>query len=278
MFPYIETKEALKANFSYLTPGQAPYYWILACLEFTLFKAAIELSGYIWFFTTSLLAALVMVCVARAMVQMCETQEQTEISQLRVARIVGISTALLSLAITMSRSKLETPLYLLSLAMSCIQAAVFLLLVKEEHLEQGKSANIPQLLVICTSLIFATHAATASLSTRHYLVALPEDLISGYGKSIDPTQWPTEYHVRDKTANFAIKEDAGPVVGGLYGVIYDAGNSSGVHQRHVAAAEYQVINLSVLALFLGLMWIAVLCRIVWHSEASHIRFFKLRRQ
>ncbi|MDY6949547.1 MAG: hypothetical protein SXG53_28015, partial [Pseudomonadota bacterium] len=190
MFAYIEAKEALKANLTYLSPGLAPYYWIVISLEFAAYHAATQLTGLSWWTTTIVVCCILMVACAFAVAQVCDLAEQTELAQIRVARIAGVATPFLSLALCMPKTRLYGPLFLITLAMTLLQSATFLFWVRETPLQKHESVNIPQLLIICTSLLFTSHALLGALATREFLVQLPRELHTGYGIKVPATPDP----------------------------------------------------------------------------------------
>jgi hypothetical protein len=177
LFDYVDAKEALKNHFTYLTPGNAPYYWIVIGLEVFLYKSAHELSDTPWMIAASFGCFLLVVCTALAARQTCDTDAQIEKTQLRVARIVGVTIPLVSIASVMNRTKFDTALMLLSISVTLAQVITFLFFVKEKNLTKDYSINIPQLLVICSSLVFSTHTTIASLSSNVFLSDIPDDLI-----------------------------------------------------------------------------------------------------
>jgi hypothetical protein len=273
MFPYIETHEALKANLTYLTPGQAPYYWIVIALEFAGFNAATELRNGQWWATLIVVAIILLMCGALAVKQMSDLPEETSRTQVRVARIVGVSTPFLALAFTMSKLRLDTGLFVLALSMTLVQAFTFLFLVKEEPLRAGKSVNVPQLLVICTSLLFATHAVIGSLSMRQYLLDLPAEMLTGYGiPAKEAKDWSIEMYEKQRIASRLLGSEAGPLVSGIYGVIDDVSGDKpfvrGIHRAHIDSARYQSANLQVLGAFFAALWIVVLVRTAFHARSA----------
>jgi hypothetical protein len=274
MFPYIEAKEALKANLSYLSPGLAPYYWIVISLEFSAYSAAMQLKGVPWWTTAFIASTILIVCCAFAVAQVCDLTEQTELAQIRVARIAGVSTPFISLALCMAKTRLDSFLFIIGLLMALVQSATFLFFVRETPLQKDKSVNIPQLLIICTSLLFTSHAMLGALATREFLIGLPKEVLTGYGKEAHITAeapWSPEVYEKERIAKLLLAEEGGPFVPGISRLLADIGDKNalrGVHRAYVNAAEYQARNLTVMIAFLASLWLVVLARTALQARST----------
>ena len=266
MCPYIETKEALKSNFSYLTPQQAPFYWILIALTFYLYKVSIELPFDKWIISFSVSAIFSFACVFYSLRHRIESTINEQIAQLRIARIVGITSPFLSFAFVVSRVKLDQDIFYISLGITLIHCAIYLFVVKDIPKDEERALNIPQVLVVCTALLFSTQATLGSLSTRTYIAQLPDKMFFGYDKDeVDTENWSTEDYRLDRYAKFAIRDESGPIAGSLYTLSYDVGSDAGVHRRYHEEAQFQVLNLKISAIFEGLLWLLCVFRIALYS-------------
>lgn len=266
MFPYIEAKEALKSNFSYLTPQQAPFYWILIALSFYLYRVSIELPFDKWLVSFFVAAIFSLACVFYSLRHFVESTSEQQVSQLRIARIVGITTPFLSFAFVVSRVKLDSALFFISLGVTLFHCAVYLFAVKDKPKDSELVLNIPQVLVVCTALLFSTQATVGSLATRSYISKLPETMFFGYGKEeVDTSPWTEDEYRTERYAKFAIKAEAGPFAGGIYGLSYDLGAQPGIHKRYFEDARFQVLNLKLSATFEALLWSLCLIRITLYS-------------
>ena len=271
MFPYIEAKEALKANLAYLSPGLAPYYWIVISLEFAAYNAAMHLSGYPWWITVCAIFGILVVASAFAASQLCDLTEQTELAQIRVARIAGVSTPFISLALCMHRTQLGPALFVVALLMTLMQSATFLFFVRETSLQKDKSINIPQLLIICTSLLFTSHSMLGALATREFLIDLPPEVLTGFGgPAVNPTAepWKEEMYKKERSAKLLLSEEGGLLAPGISRLLVDMDHKHGVHRAYVEAAKYQADNLRILAALFASLWIAMVMRTTSQARAS----------
>lgn len=290
MFDYFDLKDALKSNFNYLTPGEAPYYFIIIGLEVFLFKAAHELDGTAWFWATLGGCLLMSACVVAALAQKWDNDNTTERSQVRVGRIVGIAVPLIAIAVNMSKTKHTPALMLGGIALTFIQAGAFLLMVRERPLERDKSINIPQLLVICSSLMFSIQFTLSSMSGRLFLTQLPDEVVTSAGEKmvkVSDAASAAEKYVRDseeekrsdnaiaykrnKIAQSILDEESGvPLipVNSVQADLHYGGQGLGINQLAVESAGKQLGNLRVLASFLIALWALVLSRTLYYAATK----------
>lgn len=268
LFDIVETKDLVKSNIGYLTPGTAPYYWIVIALEIVLFKAAHELTSGPWFVTFACAALVLILCVSFALKDLCDTDESTQRSQVRLARIVGIVVPLVSLAIHMSRLKLDGHYLLLAVIATFSQVAIFIFLVADRDLVKGRSLNIPQALVICSSVLFLTHSLLASLAARNYLLDLPAEMIIEFEgtKKPDTSKWTNNEYQIDRTAR-QILDDESPLLLGIYKLTAELGNLHGIHRAHIIASERQGRNLEHLLTLIAALWLVTLGRTTQHVRS-----------
>lgn len=289
MFDYFDLKDALKSQFNYLTPGEAPYYFIIIGVEVFLFKAAHELTGESWFWAATVGMTLMAACLLAATFQRWDNDKNTERSHVRIARIVGIAVPLIAIAVSMTKTRHTPPLMLAAIALTFFQAFSFLFVVRERPLEKDKSINIPQLLVICSSLMFAIHFALASMSGRLYLVRLPDELVisageravkvsaaasaaadylkSGSDKQAEERK-NNEAYERNKIAQSILDEEASipllPTNSIASEYIY-GGKGVAVTKLAVNTAQRQLENLKVLVSYLFVAWAIVLSRTLFYA-------------
>jgi uncharacterized membrane protein YiaA len=268
LFDLIDTKDVVKSNVGYLTPGNAPYYWIIIAVELVLFKAAHELLPGSWYLTFGCGAAVLVMCIAFALRDLCDTDESTQRSQVRLARIVGIVVPLISLVIHMSRLKLDGYFLFLAVVATFSQVAIFIFLVNDRDLVKGKSLNIPQVLVICSSVLFLTHSLMASLAARNYLQALPQALIIEFDgkKKIDTAAWTTNEYQLDRTAR-QVLDDESPLLLGIYKLSAELGGVHGIHRAHIIASERQGKNLEQLLTLVVSLWLVTVARTSQHVRS-----------
>ncbi len=185
LFDYYELQNTIKSNLSYLRPSEAPYYFIIIAIEFFLFNSAHELIGLNWLVSIFVGASLMTICILSSLSQKWENSQVGEKAQLRVGRIVGISIPLVAIALTMDRLKLDETVMTIGLIITFAQCLIFLLMVREKPLKEAESINIPQLLIICSSLVFSLQFSLASLSSKIYITNLPKQLIVQPGKKAE---------------------------------------------------------------------------------------------
>lgn len=282
MFDYFDLKDALKSHFNYLTPGEAPYYFIIIGVEIFLFKAAHELDGHVWMWATAAGGLIMLACVLAALAQTSSNDQSTERAQVRVGRVVGISVPLIAIAVTMSKTKHTPALMLAGIALTFIQATTFLLLVKERPLVRDKSINIPQLLVICSSLMFSIHFTLSSMSGRLFISQLPPEVIASSGEKMvkvseaasaaaqfDRATDAEKLHQNDlaykrnKVAQSIIDEEAGvPLIpmNAIAADIQQGGKGLAISRLAFDSANRQLANLHVLSAYLIAVWGLVLLR------------------
>ncbi|UDF36108.1 UNVERIFIED_ORG: hypothetical protein LHJ69_03295 [Shinella sp. XGS7] len=270
LFDIVETKDLVKSNVGYLTPGTAPYYWIVIALEIVLFKAAHELKSEAWYLTFGCAAFVAIICVFFALKDLCDTDESTQRAQVRLARVVGVVVPLVSLALHMSRLKLDGQHLLLAVIATFVQVSVFLFLVVDRDLVKGKSLNIPQALVICSSVLFLTHSLLASLAARNYLLALPSELIIEFEspKKIDTAKWTINEYQIDRTAR-QILDDESPLLLGIYKLTAELVSFHGIHRAHIITSERQGKNLEQLLTLVVALWFVTLGRTTMHVRSLH---------
>ncbi|MBT9609038.1 MAG: hypothetical protein WAP57_10710 [Aquabacterium commune] len=290
MFDYFDLKDALKSHFNYLTPGEAPYYFIIIGLEIFLFKAAHELDGKVWLWATVAGSLLMSACVIAALAQKWDNDKATERSQVRVGRIVGIAVPLIAIAVNMSKTKHTPALMLGAIALTFIQASAFLLLVRERPLERDKSINIPQLLVICSSLMFSIHFTLSSMSGRLFLTQLPDEIVASSGEKMvkvsEAASAAEKYdrdteevkrhdndvaYKRNKIAQSILDEEAGVPLIPVNSIAADlqlGGKGVAISQLAVDSAKKQLANLRVLSAFLIAVWALVLTRTLYYAATK----------
>lgn len=268
LFDIVETKDLVKSNVGYLTPGTAPYYWIVIALEIVLFKAAHELTSENWYLTFGCATSVIILCVAFALKDLCDTDESTQRAQVRLARIVGIVVPLVSLALHMSRLKLDSQHLLLAVVATFSQVSIFIFLVADRDLVKGKSLNIPQALVICSSVLFLTHSLLASLAARNYLLSLPSELVIEFEGSnkLDTSKWTINEYQIDRTAR-QILDDESPLLLGIYKLTAELGNVHGIHRAHITTSERQGKNLEQLLTLVAALWLVTLLRTTQHVRS-----------
>ncbi|MFZ5638325.1 MAG: hypothetical protein ACOY82_17245 [Pseudomonadota bacterium] len=289
MFDYFDIKDALKSQFNYLTPGEAPYYFIVIGIEIFLYKAAHELSLSAWFWAAALGMLLMAVCLLSAIFQRWENDVDTERSHIRIARIVGVSVPLVAVAITMEKTKHTPELMVGAILVAFFQAFVFLFFVKEKPLQKGRSINIPQLIVICSSLVFSIQFSLSSMSGRFYLVSLPEAMIISAGERVvrisEAKAAAAEYdamksdqealnrannemYERNKIAQGILDEDGVmPIIpaNSIASEMQFGAKGAGVPRLAVDIARRQLGNLLILVSFLFMAWVIVLGRTFIYS-------------
>lgn len=304
LFETIDTQEALKKSFSYLSPGQAPYYWIIIGLEVFLFKSASDLSGSVWWLAFGLSATLLAVCVLRALAQDAETALEVEAAQLRVARIVGMMAPLLAAAFCLSRARFNEQLSLAMVGAAFFQVFVFFTLVKDRGNAAARSVNVPQLLVICSSLMFSTLFGLANLSSKNLLATLPQDQVvdlvekaaqeaeAAYQRahaspdgpaqaaSASPAQRMTaqeraalERHFTELRNARAVLDEESPLpMVPMHRLLYEfspaVADQLKIGAHHVAAARAQVSRFAAMTSLFGAIWLIVLLSTVYHSRRA----------
>lgn len=284
MFDYFDLKDALKSHINYLTPGEAPYYFIIIGLEIFLFKAAHELTGQPWFYATLAGSVFLTACLLSALAQKWENDSSTEKAHMRVGRVVGIAVPLIALAVTMSKTKHSPALMIGAIAITFGQVAAFLFLVRERKLEASKSINIPQLLIICSSLMFSLHFAISSMSGRLYLSKLPESLIVSAGEkprdlvpnASRPASGPTAKERQSanaiyrqiRTAQSILDEESAFPLIPANTIAIDVvlgGKGMAVSELAFETANNQLANLRVLVAFFLAAWFIVISRTIFYA-------------
>jgi len=284
MFDYFDLKDTIKSQFNYLTPGEAPYYFIIIGVEVFLYKAAHELARSSWFWAAVAGMILMAACLISAMIQRWDNDDSTERSHIRMARIVGIAVPLIAAAVSMARTKHTEELMIGAIFLTFFQAFVFLFLVRERPLEKDKSINIPQLIVICSSLMFSIQFSLSSMSGKFFLVRLPDEVVISaddrFVKISDAESAAAEYaqskldkevesrknneaYERNRIAQSILDEDgAMPLIptNSIAAEFHFGAKGVGVTRLAVDTAQRQLENLKLLVSFLFVAWILVLFR------------------
>lgn len=294
MFDASDSKETLKSHLSYLTPRQAPYYFIIIGVEIFVFRSAHELFEGPWVAAGVFAGVAIAVCLWFALTDPCDTDAETEKDQLRIARIAGITIPLIAMALSMNKIKNEPTLLYFSLGITFLQVLLFLFLVGENPTKERRSVNVPQLLVICSSLVLSIHFTMASLSSKLYVSKLPPDMRIEPGKDYlkkiveakapeaaasDAKQSEPSKEEREKMLDLykrnqiaqSINDDSSPLpivpinqisaeylLGGTKGI--------GVNVVSIETSRRQSNNLKMLAGFLIASWASVLGRVVFFAR------------
>jgi hypothetical protein len=239
---------------------------------------------------------LIVWCAISALKQTCETNEQTEETQLRIARIVGIAMPLLSLVLAMNRIKLSPSLMFIALSIVIIHIVVFLFLIKEKNLYKNESINIPQLLVICSSLVFSSHAGFASMATKLKLSELPDSLVVEYSEKLNEyegkknkkiTSIETEVFEKkpvskeevmslhdlfkqDRIARTILDEEFGIPIIPMNRLRGDMAHYYGTHRAYIELSEKQIPNIKFICTFFPIVWLGILFNITKLYEKDEL--------
>lgn len=295
MFDSSDSKDALKSHLSYLTPRQAPYYFIIIGIEIFLFRSAHELFDGAWLVSCTFACVAISICLWFALSQPCDADLETEKDQLRIARIAGITIPLIAMAISMNKIKNEPLLLDISLGITFLQVILFLFLIGESPAKEKKPVNIPQLLVICSSLVLSIHFTLASLSSKLYVAKLPSDMMiepgNDYLKKIieakshapdpaasDAPPREASQEERDKMIEFYRKNQIAQSINDDNSALpifpinqisaeYNFGSKGiGVNIVSIENSKRQSENLKILAGFLIASWLSVLGRVVFFAR------------